>query len=102
MTSRGWWVVDATKSADKGTPRREPVLTIGPSCGLLVRGLDGCDLLLLLGDALGDERVVLGLLLLLALDPAALEGTQVTTTLETERGNQTLDFGTKIQDNKSS
>ena len=93
MTSRGWWVVDATKSADEGTPRREPVFTIGLSCGLLVRGLDGCDLLLLLGDALGDERVVLGLLLLLVLDLAGLDGVQVAAALETLGRDEALDFG---------
>ena len=38
--------------------------------------------------------LVLGLLLLLALDPAALEGAEVTAALETEGGDQTLDFGT--------
>ena len=65
------------------------------SRGLLVRCLDGGDLLLLLGDALGDERVVLGLLLLLVVEPATLEGTQVTATLETDGGDQSLDFGAK-------
>lgn len=66
------------------------------SCGLLVRGLDGGDLLLLLGDALGDERVVLGLLLLLVLDLAGLDRVQVTAALETLGRNEALDFGTEI------
>lgn len=56
--------------------------------------LDGGSLCLFLGHALGDESVVLCLLLLLVLDAAALEGTEVTATLETERSHETLDFGT--------
>ena len=95
MTSRGWWwVIRCNKKAGtRGTPRREPAFTIRPSCGLLVRGLDGCDLLLLLGDALGDERVVLGLLLLLVLDLAGLDGVQVAAALETLGRDEALDFG---------
>ena len=81
------------KAGTRGTPRREPVFTIGPSCGLLVRGLDGRDLLLLLGDALGDERVVLGLLLLLVLDLAGLDGVEVAAALETLGRDEALDFG---------
>ena len=81
------------KGGDKGTPRRRPGFTIGPSCGLLVRGLDGSNLLLLLGDALGDERVVLGLLLLLVLDLAGLDGVQVAAALETLGRDEALDFG---------
>ena len=42
--------------------------------------------------------LVLGLLLLLAFDPAALERAQVTAALETEGGDQTLDFGTETKD----
>ena len=49
-----------------------------------MRCLDGSDLLLLLGDALGDERVVLGLLLLLVLDLAGLDRVEVAAALETE------------------
>ena len=81
------------KGGNKETPRREPAFSIGPSCGLLVRGLDGCDLLLLLSDALGDERVVLGLLLLLVLDLAGLDGVQVAAALETLGRDEALDFG---------
>ena len=58
-----------------------------------MRRLDGSDLLLLLRDTLRKEGIVLGLLLLLALDPAALEGAEVTAALETDRRDQTLDFG---------
>ena len=36
--------------------------------------------------------LVLGLLLLLALDPTALEEAEVATTLETEGSDQSLDF----------
>ena len=84
------------KGGDKGTSRREPVFTLRPSCGLLVRSLDGCGLLLLLGDALGDERVVLGLLLLLVLDLAGLDGVQVAAALETLGRDEALDFGAVI------
>ena len=66
---------------------------------LLVRCLDGGDLLLLLGNTLGEESVVLGLLLLLVVEPATLEGTQVTATLETDGGDQSLDFGAETQRN---
>lgn len=51
------------------------------------------DLALLLGDALRDERVVLCLLLLLALEAAALEGAQVAAALETLGGDEALDLG---------
>ena len=37
--------------------------------------------------------LVLGLLLLLALDPTTLERTEVAATLETEGSDQSLDFG---------
>ena len=58
---------------------------------LLVRRLDGGDLLLL-RDTLRDEGIVLGLLLLLAIDPAELEGTAVAAALEAQMGNEALDF----------
>ena len=63
------------------------------SCDLLVRCLDGGDLLLLLGDALGNESVVLGLLLLLVLNLAGLDGVQVAAALETLGRDEALDFG---------
>jgi hypothetical protein len=55
--------------------------------------LDGGNLLLLLGKTLGDEGVVLDLLLLLGFETSALEGTEVTAALETDGSNETLDFG---------
>ena len=58
--------------------------------------LDGGDLLLLLGDALGDERVVLGLLLLLVLDLAGLDCVEVAAALETLGRDEALDFGANI------
>jgi hypothetical protein len=76
--------------------------------------LDRGNLLLPLGNALGNEGtaatstltqhnsilldeyvLVLGLLLLLALNPAALERAEVTAALETDRGDQSLDLGSK-------
>ena len=57
-----------------------------------MRRLDGSDLLLLLRDTLRKEGIVLGLLLLLAFDPAALEGTEVTAALEAQGGDEALDF----------
>lgn len=44
--------------------------------------------------------LVFGLLLLLTLDPATLEGTEVATALETEGSDKSLDFGT-VQDKRS-
>lgn len=70
----------------------------GRDDALLVGGLDRRDLLLLLGNALLKENIVLRLLLLLALDPAALEGVEVTAALEALGGNQPLDFGTSRTD----
>ena len=59
-----------------------------------MRSLGRRKLLLLLGNALGEQGLVLGLLLLLAFDPAALEGAEVTAALETDGGDQSLDLGT--------
>jgi len=58
----------------------------------LVRGFDCRDFGLLFCEALGEEGVVLALLLLLVLEFSALEGAEVTAALEAQRGNQTLDF----------
>jgi len=63
------------------------------SCnGLLVRSLGSSSLLLLLCDALGDESVVFGLLLLLRVGTPTCDGAEVAAALETERGDETLDF----------
>jgi len=59
----------------------------------VVRRLDSCGLGLFLGHALGDEGVVLDLLLLLVFYPAALERVEVATTLETKGCDQSLDLG---------
>ena len=59
-----------------------------------MRSLGRRNLLLLLGEALGEQGIVLGLLLLLAFDPAALEGAEVTAALEADGGDQSLDLGT--------
>ena len=56
--------------------------------------LDGSNFLLPLGDAFGDKSVVLGLLLLLSFEASALEGAKVTAALQTDGGNEALDFGT--------
>ena len=61
---------------------------------LLVRSLGRRNLLLLLGKALREEGIVLGLLLLLAFDPAALERAEVAAALEADGGDQPLDLGT--------
>jgi len=61
--------------------------------------LDGSNLGLFLCNALGDESIVFGLLLLLALDTAAFERAEVTATLETDGGDKTLDlrgFGVRL------
>jgi hypothetical protein len=58
-----------------------------------MRGLDGGNLGLLLGDTLGKESIVFGFLLLLMFDPASLERAQVAATLETLRGDEPLDLG---------
>jgi len=59
----------------------------------LVRSLDGGDLLLLLSGAFGNEGFVFGLLLLLTVHPSAVKTAEMTTALETDGGNETLDFG---------
>lgn len=64
---------------------------------LLVRCLGGSDFRLLLGKTLGEDSVVLGLLLLLGLESSALEGSEVSAALETEGGDKTLDLGTNQQ-----
>jgi len=58
--------------------------------GLL--GLDGAGDLLALGEALGDDDLVLGLLRLLRLGLAALERAEVAAALEALRGDETLDL----------
>jgi len=58
----------------------------------VVRCFDGCDLCLLLGHPFLKESVKLGLLLLLTVQSAALEGVQVTTALETNGCDEPLDF----------
>jgi len=59
----------------------------------VVGGLDGSNLGLFLCHALGDEDVVLGLLLLLRLDLSALERVEVAAALEAEGGDEALDLG---------
>ena len=59
----------------------------------MVGSLDGSGLGLLLGDALGNEDVVFGLLLLLRDKLALLEGILVAAALEAEGGDESLDFG---------
>lgn len=61
----------------------------------VVAGLDGSDLGLLLGDTLGKDDIVLGLLLLLCVETSALDRAEMTLALETLRSNQTLNFGTR-------
>ena len=63
---------------------------------LLVRSLGRRNLLLLLGKALGEECLVLGLLLLLVFDLAGLDGGQVAAALVTLGRDEALDFGTII------
>jgi hypothetical protein len=58
-----------------------------------MRGLDSGDLGFLLGNTLGKESIVFGLLLFLVLDPAFLKRTQVATALKTLRGDQSLNLG---------
>lgn len=60
---------------------------------LVVRGFDGRDLGLLLSDTLLHKGIVFCLLLLLAVNPATVERTEVTAALETDRSDQSLDFG---------
>jgi hypothetical protein len=43
----------------------------------------------------GQNALVFGLLLLLALDAVALDGVELAATLETEGGDETLDLGTR-------
>lgn len=61
---------------------------------LLVRRLGGSSTLLLFGDALGNEGIVLLFLFLLTDQSPAVESFEVTATLKTDRSNETLDFGT--------
>ena len=58
-----------------------------------MRRLDGRGLFLLCGVALGHEGFVLGLLLLLALEPAKLKRVEVAAALEADGGDEALDFG---------
>ena len=59
---------------------------------LLVCCFGRCRFCLLLSNALLDEGVVLCLLFLLAVDPAAVEGTKMTAALQTHGCNKSLDF----------
>lgn len=56
-------------------------------------GLGRCKLLLLLRNTLGNKLVELRLLLLLRLDPLALDGPEVAAALQAERSDKALDFG---------
>ena len=58
----------------------------------------GGNLLLLLGDTLGEDLVVLGLLDGLRLCLADLERLEVTLALKTLGGNKTLDLGRKMKE----
>jgi len=58
----------------------------------LVRCFDGGGLGFFLGNTLGDENVVFGFLLLLVVQFTLLKSIQVTTTLETEGCNQSLNL----------
>ena len=69
-----------------------PLRGVGGLELLLVVSLDGSDLGLLLCDALGEEGVELGLLLLLALQAPALDGAEVTAALEAHGGDEALNF----------
>jgi len=60
--------------------------------GLVVRCFDGGGLGFLLGNTLGDEDVVFGFLLLLVFQFTLFKGKQVTTTLESEGCDQSLNF----------
>lgn len=62
---------------------------------LFVRGFDSSDLLFSFRKPLGQERVVLGLLLFLGLETALLERMQMTTTLEALWCHQPLDLGAR-------
>lgn len=75
-------------------PRHSTKKEQAPLLCSLVSSLDSGSLCLFLGNTLGDEGVVLCLLLLLVLDTAALERAQVTAALKTEGSDETLDFGT--------
>ena len=92
MTSGRGWTAEATE----GYTRKKNGNAFEysrRSCGLLVGCLDGGDLLLLLGDALGDERVVLGLLLLLVLDLAGLDHVEVALVLQALARDEALILG---------
>lgn len=65
---------------------------VGGLEGLAVLGLEGGGLLLLGGRSLGEEDLVICLLLLLCLGAADLECAQVTAALQTERGDETLNL----------
>ena len=78
----------AAATAEKST--KVVVLLRRAGSGLL--GLDGAGDLLALGEALGDDDLVLGLLRLLRLGLAALERAEVAAALEALRGNETLDL----------
>lgn len=84
------------KSCRKRTLTERPTPTLRLGLGLLAglaSSLVGGDLALLLGDTLGKDLLVLGLLDLLGLAPADLERTQVTLALETLGSHETLDLG---------
>ena len=60
-----------------------------------MRGFDSSNLLFSFCDLLGQKGIVLSLLLLLGMETALLESTQMTTALEALWCNQSLDFGTR-------
>jgi len=63
------------------------------SCRLVVCCFDGSSLGLLLCNTLGNKSIEFGLLLLLRIEFPALESIEVTAALETDGGNETLNFG---------
>jgi hypothetical protein len=58
-----------------------------------MRSLGSGSTLLLLGNAFGNESIVLLLLFLLANQSSAVEGTEVAAPLETDRGDEPLNLG---------
>jgi len=61
--------------------------------GSLVRGFDSSDLGLLVCQTFLDKGIVFCLLLLLAVEPATVEGTEAAAALQADRSDESLNFG---------